>query len=333
MKKLLMTSLIITAILAVGCGKKAAADDEEGGGEQAKATVAVKTTVLRRGDLDIVVRATGKVDALRKQKLFSPVAGRVVSLEALEGSSVKSGDVLAVIQTKESQAAITGAESLLRSAKTEEQKAEAQRALEMAKKSENSVAVRASVGGIVSTRSISDGELVAENAELFTIIDFSTLVFVADVPSIDLANISTGQRCSIALPALGEKLLPAAVEAINPQSDVNQTVKVRLKLLDGGAALRKALKTDMIGEAAITTGVLRDAYIVPKAALLRNDENNSYTIMTFTSDSLALSVPVEIRGVTDSTAAIAGRNLKVGMNVITEGHYALADSTRIIVSQ
>jgi multidrug efflux pump subunit AcrA (membrane-fusion protein) len=333
MKKFLMTSMIIAAILVAGCGKKAGADDEEGGGEHAKATVAVKATLIRHGNMDIVVLATGKVDALRKQKLFSPVAGRILSLDALEGSSVKPGDVLAVIQTKESQAAIMGAESLLRSARTDEQKAEAQRALEMAKKSENSVAVRASVGGIVSTRSISDGELVAENAELFTIIDFTTLVFVADVPAIDLAQIAVGQRCSIAIPALGEMRLSAVVEAINPQSDMNQAVKVRLKFLSGDATLRKVLKTDMMGEAAITTGVLRSTYIVPKAALLRNDENNSYSIMTFTPDSLALSVPVEVRAVTDSTAAIASHNLKEGMNVITEGHYALADSTRIIVSQ
>jgi len=333
MKNLLVTWTVAIAVIAGGCGKKAGSD-EEGGGESAKATVAVKSTSVRRGDMEITVHATGKVDALRKQKLFSPVAGRVTSLIALEGASVQPGDVLATVQTKESQAAIVGAESLLRSAKTDDQKAEAQRALEIAKSSENSVAIRSSVSGIVSTRSISEGELVAENAELFTVIDLSTLMFVADVPARDLPSLAPGQRCSILLQAFSGKSLLAEVEAINPQSDVmNQTVKVRMKLLQGDPAKRRLLKTDMIGDVTITTGVLKGALIVPKSALLRNDESNSYTIVTFTPDSLSVSLPVEVRGMTDSTVAIGNHSLKEGMNVITEGHYALADSTRISVVQ
>ena len=333
MKKMMLAGLIAVAIIAGGCGKKAGSDDE-GGGEHVKATVAVKSIPVRRGDMEITVHATGKVDALRKQKLFSPVAGRVTSLAALEGVSVQPGDVLAVIQTKESQGAILGAESLVRSAKTDEQKAEAQRALEIARSSENSVSIRASVSGIVSTRSISEGELVAENAELFTVIDLSTLVFVADVPARDLPSLALGQRCSILLQSLGAKPLMAVVEAINPQSDaMSQTVKVRLKLLTGDPAKRKLLKTDMIGDVTITTGLLKGAFIVPKAALLRNDESNAYTIVTFTPDSVSISLPVEVRGMTDSTVAIGNHNLKEGMNVIIEGHYALADSTRITVAQ
>jgi multidrug efflux pump subunit AcrA (membrane-fusion protein) len=333
MKNLILTSTICLVLIAGGCGKKTSSD-EEGGGEHAKATVAVKTATIRRGDMEITLRATGKVDALRKQKLFSPVAGRVTSLMALEGISVKPGDIMAIIQTKESQATILGAESLIRSAKTDEQKAEAQRALEMAKTSENSVAIRASVSGIVSTRSISEGELVAENAELFTVIDLASLMFMADVPARDLPSLALGQRCSILLQSLGAKPLMAEIEAINPQSDVmSQTVRVRLKLLTEDPAKRKLLKTDMIGDVTITTGILKGAFIVPKAALLRNDENNSFAIVTFTPDSLSFSLAVEVRGMTDSTVAVGNHKLKEGMDVITEGHYALADSTRITVAQ
>jgi multidrug efflux pump subunit AcrA (membrane-fusion protein) len=333
MKNLIITSSLCLAIFAGGCGKKSGSDDE-GGGEHAKATVAVRATKVRRGDMEVTIRATGKVDALRKQKLLSPVAGRVTSLMALEGVSVKPGDILAVIQTKESQATILGAESLIRSAKTDEQKAEAQRALEMAKSSANSIAIRASVSGIVSTRSISEGELVAENAELFTVIDLASMVFVADVPARNLPSLALGQRCSILLQSLGAKPLLAEIEAINPQSDVmSQTVKVRLKLLTEDPSKRKLLKTDMIGDVTIATGVLKGVFIVPKTALLRNDENNTYSIVTFTLDSVSISVPVEIRGMTDSTVAIGNHILKEGMNVITEGHYALADSTRISVAQ
>ena len=330
MKTFLITLLFALSFIVVSCAKKTASEEDEGG--NVKATVAVKTISLHRGEMATVVESVGKVDALRKQKLFSPVAGKVTSLTALEGAAVAAGEVLAVIQTKESQSAIAGAEVLLRSSKSPEQKAEAQKALDLAKSSESSVAIRASFSGTVSTRSISEGEFVSENAELFTVIDFSTLVFVADVPARDLPSVSVGQHAAISLQTLTGKGLQASVEAINPQTDfTSQTLKVRLKFTGPASSLMKLLKTDMIGTARIVTGLHRGVFIVPKSAVLRNDETNAYSVVTFNADSLALSLPVDIAGMTDSTVAITNHGLKEGMSIISEGNYALADSTRITV--
>ena len=330
MKTVLFSLLLALSLTAISCAKKTASEEEEGG--DVKATVAVKTTSLHRGDMATVVESVGKVDALRKQKLFSPVAGRVTSLKAFEGATVAAGEVLATIQTKESQAAIVGAEALVRSATSPERKAEAQKVLDLAKASENSVAIRASFSGTVSTRSISEGEFVSENAELFTVIDFSTLVFVADVPARELSSLSVGQRAAIVLQSLAGKELQAIVEAINPQTDfTSQTMKVRMKFAGQTSHSMKLLKTDMIGTARIVTGLHRGVFIAPKSAVLRNDETNAYSVVTFNADSLALSLSVEIEGMTDSTVAIKNHGLKEGMSIITEGNYALADSTRITV--
>ena len=73
-------------------------------------------------------------------------------------------------------------------------------------------------------------------------------------------------------------------------------------------------------------------FLVPKAALLRNDVNDTYTVVTITADSLSLAIPVTVGVMTDSTAEISGRSVSAGMPVITAGHYALADSTRVTVS-
>jgi multidrug efflux pump subunit AcrA (membrane-fusion protein) len=329
MRTLLVFLLSACTLIVIGCTKKTAADDEA---NAAKATVAVKTISLHRGEMATLVESVGRVDALRKQKLFSPVAGKVTSLSVLEGTVVTAGEVLAVIQTKESQAAIAGAESLLRTAKSSEQKEEAQKSLDLAKSSENSVPIRASFNGTVSSRSISEGEFVSENAELFTVIDFSTLVFIADVPARDLRSLAVGQRAAITLQALVGKDIQATVEAINPQTDMSsQTLRVRMKFTGASSGLTKLLKTDMIGTARIVIGQQRGVFIVPKSAVLRNDETNAYSVVTFNADSLALSLPVEITGMTDTSVAISNHGLKEGMSIITEGNYALADSTRITV--
>ena len=332
MKTLLIGLVVAFSIIINGCRRSSGSDDEEGG--NVKATVSVRIISLHRGDMAALVQAVGKVDALRKEKLLSPVAGRVISVKVLEGSPVQAGEILAMVETKESQAAISGAEALLSSAKTQEQKAEAQRALDLAKSSQSSVAIRSAFGGTVATRSISEGEFVAENGELFTVIDQSTLVFVADVPARDLSLLKSGERATVQLQTSPEKDFQASVDVINPQIDaMSQTLKVRLKFTGLSSAARHLLRTDMIGTAKIIAGVHKGVFIVPKSAVLRNDETNTFSVVSFTTDSLALSMPVEVIGMTDSTVAIANHGLKVGMGILTEGNYALADSTRITVAQ
>lgn len=333
MKAILLCFSVALVVCLGGCSRKSASGEEEEGAN-VKPTVAVKTTTLHRGDMANVVAAVGRVDALRKQKLFAPVAGRVTSIKVLEGASVQSGDVLAILQTKESQAAIVGAEALVRTAKTPAQQEEAQHVLDLARASETSVMIRSAFNGSVATRSVSEGDLVAENAELFTVVDQSTLVFVADVPVGDLSTVRVGQHVSLNLQATAGKDLRGIVDAMSPQSDaVSQTVKVRVRFVQAAPEVRRVMRLDMIGTASIIVGVQEGVFIVPKAAVLRNDEANSYSIVTFAADSLSYSVPVEVTGMTDSTYAIGGSGLQEGMNLVTEGNYALVDSTRITVVQ
>ena len=90
------------------------------------------------------------------------------------------------------------------------------------------------------------------------------------------------------------------------------------------------LKTEMAGEARIVTGVHRNVLLIPKDALLRNDENETYSIVIAMADSIAHVIPVEVDGRNDSTAEVRHNGLREGMNVIVEGNYALPDSSRIV---
>jgi multidrug efflux pump subunit AcrA (membrane-fusion protein) len=316
----------------VGCHKKQSDDDDEGA-SNVKAIVAVKVAKITGGDAILSVTAFGKTDALRKEKVYAPIAGRIVALKVFEGSRVKSGDILAVIRTKESQAAILGAEAMVRSAANSQQKTEAEKTLALAKSTDNTVSVTAKFDGFVSTRSVSEGELVAENAELVTILDLSTLDFQADVPLRDLPGVHTGQRSSIRFQSVPGKEFVAEVDAINPQTEFqSQTVRVRLRFVSNDHTVQSALRTDMIGTAQIVTGLRHNALFVPKAALLRNDEENTYAVVTITLDSLAKSVPVTIGAVNDSTTEVISTALEQGMPVITVGNYTLQDSTRVSIS-
>ena len=314
-----------------GCGQKHSEDDEVSR-SPVTAVVAVKAASITRGDIDVVVTATGKTDALRKVKIISPIAGRVQSLNVVEGTPVKVGDVLAVIQSREAHAAIAGAEELLQSARTPEEKREAERSLSLARSTQNSVIVRARSAGIVGTRSVNEGEVVAEDAELLTLVDLSTVDFLSDVLLRDLPSVHRGQQATVQFPSLPGRAFAAQVEAIYPQTDEqSQTATVRLRFLDRSSLQRPLLRTDIAGVAHIMVGLHRNAFIAPRGALLRDDENDTYTIVTITQDSLWRSVPVSVGELTDSTAEIAGDGIHPGMPVITSGNYALPDSTRVSV--
>ena len=317
--------------VTIGCHPKQNDDDA---GQQVKAVVTVKTDKVAEHDAILSVSALGRTDALRKEKIYSPIAGKIIAMKVYEGTVVQRGDIVAVIQSKESNAAIMGAEGMVHSAATPQGKAEAGQVLKLAQSTQNSVNVVAKFDGVVSTRSASEGELVVENGELLTIIDLSTIDFLADVPIRDVLSVRAGQQGHIRFQSIPGKEFPAIVEAINPQTDVqSQTIKVRLHFLSIDDTRQPLLRTDIIGTATIVTGVRHHTLFVPKSAILRDDENNSYTIVTLTADSLAKTIPVSIGTTTDSSVEVRGESVHAGMPVITEGNYSLADSTRVTVAR
>ncbi len=331
MKCPLLFPTTLLCVVLTGCtGRHGSADDDDSSASNANAVVAVRTAPIVRGDMATLVTATGSTDALRKEKIIAPIAGTLLSLKVLEGTPVRRGDLLAVIQPKETRAAISGAETLLRAAGTDEERLEARRAMQLALAAQNNLDVRSTSDGVVASRSATEGEVVAENAELMTVVDLRTLVFVADVPLSDIAGVRAGEKASVSFQALPGERFAARVGAVNPRSDAgSQSVRVRMDFSGETSRRMGLLRSDMGGLAGIVTGMHAGVLIVPRPALLRNDETGTYTIVVATPDSLARVVPVEVGARTDTTAEVSGPGLLPGTRVVVEGNYSLADSTRI----
>lgn len=319
----------MTAAVTAGCGRRSGEETDS----TVQARVPVEISTVKSGNVRDVVRATGTTDVLRKQKVVTPVSGVVLSLNVLEGTAVHTGDLLAVIRTRESQAAMEGARILSSASSTDKQKKDAQRAQQLADILQSTVTVRANFDGIVASRSVMQGELVAEQAELLTLIDPASVVFVMQVPLASMQRVRPGLEARVHFPTIPSLNFPAAVDAISPQTDPQtQAVRVRLRFQHLTEQQQGILKTDMLGEGEIITVARSGVLLVPRKALLRDDETNSYSVVVMTGDSLAIAVRVTIGVVTDSTAEVAAASLRAGMNVIVTGNYGLADSTKVIVT-
>jgi multidrug efflux pump subunit AcrA (membrane-fusion protein) len=315
--------------LVVGCDRQ---KEESENSVATNVRVPVRISHIFKGNIESTVTATGMTDAIRKEKVFSPIAGRVISLRVLEGSPVHAGDVMLILRTKEAQATIEGAQALLRSATTERQKEEAQRAQELADSLQPEILVKASFDGIVASRSITQGEFVADQAELLTLIDVSTIVFMADVPISSISSIHPGLPARVRFPQLSIGQVSAVVDAISPEADLqSQSVKVRLRYRSLTGTQQRLLIANVPGTAEIITGSHRNVLLTDRSTLLHDDETDTYSIVTMTQDSVARVIPVTAGLQTDSLVEVHSDLLHPGETVIVRGQYALTDSTRVRV--
>jgi multidrug efflux pump subunit AcrA (membrane-fusion protein) len=320
---------VLLLLLTAGCARPHN-DDEE---RTVPPLVSVKTVPVRLGNMPRGLEVTGTTEALRKVRVFSPIAGTLLAMKVQEGEAVRAGDVLAVVQPREARAALAGAEALKRGARTDAERAEADRAIELARSRQSLVEVRASSDGIIASRSAVEGELVAENTELATLLDPGTVVFLADVPVARIGEVRSGGAARVRLPAMASVVLDAVVESESPRTEpASQSVRVRLRFTGVPASLRGLLKAEMGGSAWLTTGTTSGVLLVPPAAILRDDEAGVSRIVLAGADSMAHIVTVTIGGRTDSSVEVAAAGLDAGMPVIVEGQYALSDSTRIAVT-
>lgn len=105
MKRVQFGSMALVAIALVGCGKR-----EE--------VVAEKPYTVTKGDVAVSIIESGTVDAIRSVEVKPQVTGRISQLMVDEGDQVVSGQLLAVIDPKETRlsydqtrAQLTGAEA------------------------------------------------------------------------------------------------------------------------------------------------------------------------------------------------------------------------------
>ena len=328
-----ISRLVVLASLSLlslaGCSRpKEEADDAPA----SNLRVPVSVRRLVRGSIESAVTAAGSTEALRKEKVLSPVTGRVISLKVLEGSFVHAGEVMLVLRTREAQATLEGADALLRAASTDRQRQEAQRARSLADSVQGQILVRASFDGVVASRNVAEGELVGEQTELLTLIDPATIIFAADVPAANISGIRAGLSARVHLTQFSAGEIDATVDAVSPEADAqSQSVKARLRFHGLSKEQQRSLKSNLAGTARIITELHRGVLLVGRSALLHDDDSDAFSVVIMTEDSLAHIVPVTIGARGDSVVEISAPGLREGQNVIMLGQYALADSTRVTV--
>ena len=97
------------------------------------------------------------------------------------------------------------------------------------------VTVRAPGDGVVITRSVNPGQVVATGQELFVVADLTTVWVIGDLYEKDFAAVSVGTEASIAIPAAPATPRRGHIAYIDPRVDAaTRTAKVRVEVPNPG---------------------------------------------------------------------------------------------------
>jgi cobalt-zinc-cadmium efflux system membrane fusion protein len=135
------------------------------------------------------------------------------------------------------------------------------------------IPVIAPVGGEVVERLVGPGQLLIGGAtQIFTISDMSMVWVLVNVYPSDMAYVHEGDSVDVSTDSYPE-VFHGKISYIAPAIDPN-TRTLQARIVTSNPA--KKLKKDMYVTATVQAGAVRDALIVPDAAVLRDTENQPF---------------------------------------------------------
>lgn len=295
MKKLITVTLLAAAL--TGCGKKeqpAEAKPEARRDDNIVTLtkenlqhVALKTETAALGSLGMTLKAAGRVSVnLNKTAKVTPtLEGRVTKLNFDLNERVKSGDVMALVESPE----LLG------------------KALE----------VKAPMDGVVIERNATAGELVDKSRAIYTVSDPAQLWAIAEVKERDLAAVKAGQDATFTTLAFPDEKFHGKVVLIGNQVEAgSRTIEVRIAVDNADGRL----KAGMFADVEIVTTILDNVLLLPDGAL-QTDGDGEIVFVALAGNKFEKRV-VKL-GLEQSGRVQILDGVKAGENIVTEGSFIL----------
>ncbi|WP_242078061.1 efflux RND transporter periplasmic adaptor subunit [Brevundimonas diminuta] len=350
-------AVALSALLLAGCGGHGEEKKDEKAAGGSRQTVSAAT--VTQTSLDRTVTASGTVSAWEEVPVAAETGGlTAVAVYVDEGSYVRQGqplvqmnDVLLRAQLRQQQAQVQLAEAnvardnaaLDRAQQLKERGFLSQASLDTALANQRSsnanlaaaraalsqtqtqlsqATIRAPVGGLIVSRSVTKGQIIAAGTELFRMVRDGRLELDAQVPETELALVRAGQSATITSSEAGQTT--GSVRIVTPE--VNATTRLGLARISlaPGAQLRPG----MFARADIAVGD-QPATTVPTGAVLYRD--NKPGVFVVRGDSTVHFQPVTILSRTEAQTAVSG--VDVGVRVAVDGAGFLNEGDRVNVAQ
>lgn len=181
--------------------------------------------------------------------------------------------------------------------------------------------LNAPMSGVVVERNGTIGATVGTDANLFKIIDLSSVWIDANVFEKDLERVRLGQAVKVTVPAFPESTFYGRVILVSSVVDPEtRAVKVRTEVANKDGRL----KPDMFANVEIVTAASRTAISIPLAAVL-DDGGRSVVFVANGSEYKKRDVTLGLKS--DDRVEITS-GLEVGDKVVVKGNYLLLEQSK-----
>ena len=290
------------------------------------------------------IEAVGTALANEQVTLSSPVNERIVRLNFDDGSYVRRGQVIAVLQQGQQSAQMREAQARAREAQQQLERVEALKDRGFATRSDYDARVaaaaaaraqaqsagadigdrviRAPFSGWVSLRNISVGAIASQGTAIATISDLSTIKLDFTVPETMLPALRVGQPIEARSQAYPDRPFRGVIHTIDPVIDPNtRAVTVRARLPNSERLLRPGM--------LLTVGIEnapRLSLSVPELSVI--GEGESRFVYVVDAEGRARRTPVRT-GVRSGGRIEIVQGLRPGQRVVTEGVVKVADGMEV----
>ena len=308
--------------MMTGCGKGGAGNAAD---PPPPTVVAVEMRAIEPRRFEDTIEASGPWRSSGDVVIASPFAASVESLDPKAGDAVAQGQHLGWLVTRESRAALRGAELLVQQARTAAERDEARRALDLARRDLVRVPLVAPRAGIVTRRAVETGAEVAEGAEVLTLTPRTALVCEAHVPTAVAGRVRPGQRARLVEEGTGVTRAAVVQRVLPAASPGDQSTLVWIAPQGSGPAP----VLDRFVTATIEVGKPHLALAVPDSAVVEDDLTGESRVAVVGQDSVATWATVVLGAHEGGWRELRTTSLPAGTNVIVVGQHGLPDSTRV----
>jgi len=358
-KTLRTPALLLTAAVALTLAACGGHDDKSKSGEKpgaSRQTVSVATSIEQA--LPRVIVASGTVSAWEEVPVGAETGGlTAVGVYVDEGSYVRQGqtlvklnDALLQAQLRQQQAGVQTAEAnaarddaaLARAQELKTRGFLSQASLDTALANQRASAanlasaqaslsetrtrlaqseIKAPVSGLIISRSVTKGQIVAAGTELFRMVREGRLELDAQVPETDLPALRAGQTATI---TSNEGVATSGtIRIVTPEVDAQTRLGLARITLSPGSGL----KPGMFARASITAGA-QPTTVVPTAAVLYR--NNKSGVFILDTQNAAHFRPVTVLSRRDDQTSVSG--VEAGVRVVVQGAGFLNEGDKVTIA-
>jgi HlyD family secretion protein len=193
---------------------------------------------------------------------------------------------------------------------------------ELAQSQLSNAIIRSPLTGVVASRSVDPGELVAAGTPAFVVMDTSSLTAEASLEESTVRSLHRGQSVTVHVDASGPEALTGIVETIAPAADARTQgwlVKVRV------SAPPASVRPGMFARLSFPVDERPQALVVPNNAVVME---SGVAYVWVVSGGAVKKTAVQV-GVADDAVTEITSGLSDGASVVTEGQSFLNDGESV----